>query len=60
MPSNFKIDRFSPEHLKKSQIVLDKHLKAVEIHQQHMETYKKEIFRKTGFWSTLKHVLHFD
>jgi len=60
MPNNFKIDRFVPKHLKKSQIMLDKHLKTMEKHQQNIETYKRELFHRTGFWGILKHVLHLD
>ena len=60
MQNNFKIDTFTPKHLKKSQIVLDKHLKAMEKHQETIETYKKGLFQETGFWNTIKHVLYLD
>ncbi len=60
MQNDFKIDTFTPKHLKKSQIVLDKHLKVMEKHQETIETYKKELFHETGFWNTIKHVLHLD
>jgi len=40
--------------------MLDKHLKTMEKHQQNIETYKRELFHRTGFWGILKHVLHLD
>ena len=60
MPSDFKIDRFIPKHIKKSQIMLDKHLSTIEKYQQSIEIYKKELSPKRKFWDTLKHVLHLD
>jgi len=57
MPSNFKIDKFEPKYLKKSHHILDKHLEAVEEHTQILDVYKERIFKETGIWRRIKHIL---
>jgi hypothetical protein len=49
MPNKFHIDSFDPAKLKKANLSLDKHLKAVLVYEQFNKTYQERLSKKS-FW----------
>ena len=41
---------FKPTHLKKANEILDKHLRAVKVHVDTNEEYKKDLLKRPTLW----------
>lgn len=52
MQSKFEIDSFEPEMLKKANLTLEKHLKAVLVYKKLNETYQERL-SKESFWKKI-------